>query len=332
MRRPLFLTRLAGSLAAGSLLLAGCAQALPQPSPDAASDEPQPVLTVEQTGAVLDDVGQVLAAADSSGNVDGLSARLVDPALRIRVAQFRLNSRSQGSRPPTTLTTEDQIVVVAAEDAWPRTVVAVTVTPSGSTTPLLLVLRQADARSPYLLYGWVRLFPGVETPVMAAPEIGSRMLAADADGFRATPADVLTWYSDVLEKGAESQHADAFEPDLYSETLQSEIETGRESLEGIAQITLDALAVRDGVVALETADGGALVVGQVTTSTGYKKTLSGATLTLGGEAGAWLGDGNVPALASVRHDSVIAFYVPASDSQKITVLGAERALTDASKV
>ena len=324
--------RIAFAAVAGSLALAGCTQALPTPSPDAVSEVAMPVLTVEQVDGVLADVGSVLALADSSGDVSGLSDRLAEPALTIRSAQFRLNSLSGGSRPPSPLTTEDRVVVVAAENGWPRTLMAVTVTPASSTTPLLLVLRQQDARSPYLLTSWVSLFPGVETPAMAAPQVGSAMLAGDAEGLRATPADVLTWYGNVLSDGAESEHADAFAPDIYSEKLQEELETGRASVEGIGTIGLDALADTGGVVAFETADGGALVVGQVTTSTNYKKTLSGATLTLGGEAAAWLGDGAVPALASVRHDSMIAFYVPASESEQITVLGAERALTNASKV
>ena len=324
--------RIAFAAAAGSLALAGCTQVLPAPGPEPVSDVALPALTVEQVDDVLADVGSVLALADSSGDVSGLAERLADPALAIRNAQFRLNSLSDGSRPPTPLTTEDRVVVVAAENGWPRMLMAVTVTPSSSTTPLLLVLRQQDARSQYLLTSWVSLFPGVETPAMAAPQVGSAMLPGDAEGLRATPAEVLTWYGSVLADGPESEHAEAFAPDIYSQKLQDELESGRESVEGIGTISLDALADTGGVVAFETADGGALVVGQVTTSTNYKKTLSGATLTLGGEAAAWLGGGNVSALAAIRHDSMIAFHVPASESEQITVLGAERALTNASKV
>ncbi len=332
MSRPTHLSRVAASIAVGSALLAGCAQEIPQPSPDGVASEPQPVLAVEQGEAVLQAIGEVLAAADSSRDAGSLAARLADPALKLRAAQYTLAERSDGAREPTPLTTEDQVLILGATDGWPRTVMAVTQPPSGETAPLLIVVRQDDARSPYKLQDWVRLFPGVETPAMGSSDVGSLPLEPSAEGLRATPADTLSWYGDLLVNGTESEHADAFEPDPYVEALQAEIANGRTSLEGIADITLNALAERDGVIALETADGGALVVGQITTSTGYKKTLSGSTLVLSGEAGDWLGDGKVPALASVRHDSMVAFYVPPSEDGKITVLGADRVLTDASKV
>jgi hypothetical protein len=321
-----------GSIAVASALLAGCAQEIPEPSPQPAASEPAPVLTVEQTESVLAAIGEVLAAADSSRDEAALSARLADPALKLRAAQYTLADRSDGEREPTPLTTEDQVLILGATEGWPRTVMAVTQPPSGQTAPLLIVVRQDNARSPYKLRAWVRLFAGIETPAMGSVEVGSLPLEKDAEGLRATPADTLTWYGDLLTTGSESEHADAFEEDPYVTALQAEVETGRTSLEGIAEITVNSLAERDGVIALQTADGGALVVGQLITSTGYKKTLSGSTLELSGEAGDWLGDGTVPALASVRHDSMVAFYVPPSADGKITVLGADRVLTDASKV
>lgn len=326
------LARVIGSVAVGSALLAGCAQEIPQPDPEAPASESAPVLTLEQTESVLKAIGEVLAAADASRDEGALSARLADPALKLRTAQYTLADRSDGAREPTPLTTEDQVIILGASDGWPRTVMAVTQPPSGETAPLLIVVRQDSPRSVYKLHSWVRLFAGVETPAMGSVEVGSLPLDKDADGLRATPADTLTWYGDLLTKGSASEHADAFEEDPYVAALEAEVENGRTSLEGIAEITVNSLAERDGVIALQTADGGALVVGQVVTSTGYKKTLSGATLELSGEAGDWLGDGNVPALASVRHDSMVAFYVPPSPDGTITVLGADRVLTDASKV
>lgn len=320
-----------GALALG--LLAGCAAPPPAPNPPGPPDEPLPVLTVNQSDAVLTALGETLAAADPSGDAGALDARVTDPARGLRAAQYTLAERSDGDRPPPPITTDDDVIMLGAAEAWPRTFMAVTAPPEGSATPLLLVLRQADARSPFRLHSWARLFPGVETPEMAGPEIGSRQLAADAEGLVVTPAEALDRYADVLATGEASEHDDSFTPDPYVQQLQSELQAGRSSLEGIAEIRVNGASSPESIVALETTDGGALVVGVVRTSTDYKKTLSGATLRLGGEAGDWLGDGNVPALANVVHDSMVVFYVPPADSEgKIAVLGAEPVLVAASKV
>lgn len=333
MRSRANLVRVAGALATGSLLLAGCAAAVPEPDPEPTPDGPFPALTVPQGAAVLDAVGEALAAADGARDPAQLEGRLADPAKSLRAAQYTLAERSQGQRTPTPLTTNEQVLVVAATEGWPRTFVAVTEPAEGSTAPLLLTLRQPDARSPYRLISWARLFPGAEVPSMAGPEVGSPQLGADADGLVVTPAEALARYADVLTNGSASQHADSFIPDPYVAQQQAEIKTGRDSLQGIAEITVNAAVDGGATVVLETADGGALVIGKITTTTGYRKTLAGSTLRLGGEAGAWLGDGTVPSLANVRHDSLVAFYVPPAETEaKIVPLGAERVLVDASRV
>jgi hypothetical protein len=208
---------------------------------------------------------------------------------------------------------------------------AVTEPPQGGNAPLLIVLRQAEPRDQYKLVSWVRLFPGVETPEMAGPQAGSPQLPHDAEGLLASPGETVARYADVLAKGSESAHAGFFAPDTHREHVRADLETSRASVREIAEVSFIATGERDSAVSLETADGGALVVGLVRTSAGFRKTLAGSTLTLGGDIGDWLGDGNVPSRADARHASMVAFYVPPAGEGTVTVLGAERVLTDASK-
>lgn len=329
-RRPRSVVRALAALVALPLLLSACAVALPEPDPDPTPPAPLPVLEVGQIEDVLADVGEVLVAGDAALDPALLGGRVGDPALSMRSAQYTLATRSDGARPLTALTVEDQVLVVAATDTWPRSVAVITTVPEGATVPLLLVLDQADARSPYLLRSWVRLFPGVETPQFAGPEVGSPVVAPDADGFVATPAAALTAYADVLANGEASASFPTFGADRYIEQLTGELAANRTALEGIADVTFAAAPAEGGLTALGTADGGVLVVGTITSTTTYAKTLEGATITLGGPVGEWLGDGTVGTTASATYTSTVAFAIPvAAEGATITVLGAERVLVDA---
>jgi hypothetical protein len=329
-RRGAFVRR-AASAGLGVALLAGCAPGLPEPDPDAAQAEPLPVLTLDQGESVLAETGETIAAADQALDGGRLGARAAGPAHELRQAQYTLAQRSGGERPPSALTTADQVLILGATEGWPRTIMAVTEPPQGGNAPLLIVLRQAEPRDRYKLVSWVRLFPGVQTPEMAGPQAGSPQLPPDAEGLLASPGETVARYADVLAKGAESKHAGFFAADPYREQLKADLDASRASLREIAEVAFIATGERDSAVAMETADGGALVVGLVRTSTGFRKTLAGATLSLGGDIGDWLGDGQVPSRADARHASMVAFYVPPAGEGTVTVLGAERVLTDATK-
>lgn len=323
--------RTVAALALSPVLLAGCAASVPETSPDPVPAEPLPVLSTEQVEEVLDAVGEVLAAADSAQDGALLDPRVGVPARDLRAAQYTLAERSDGSRAPTPLTTEEEVLVVAATDGWPRTVMAVTLPPEESTVHLLLVLEQEDPRSAYTLRSWARLFPGTETPELASPEVGSAQPDADAEGLVATPAETVARYADVLVNGSESEYAAQFETDPYAEQLAEGLASSRSTLEGIADVQFTAAPVEDQLAVLATADGGALVVGTIASTTTYDKTLEGSTVTLGGDVGDWLEDGDVGQTATVDHTSTVAFLVPADgDGETISVLGAERVLTSAS--
>lgn len=332
MSRRIRSFRALGAGMATAAALAACAVVLPQPNPDPVPGDPQPVLSVAQADEVLGAVGEVLAAADAAADVNVLATRADNPALTLRLAQYTLAERSGGARVPTPLTTDDQVLVIAASESWPRTIMAITTPPEGTNLPLLLVIRQEEPRGQYLLSSWVRLFPGIETPPVASPEVGSAELPPDATDLLVTPADALAQYSDFLVNGAASPYAANFAEDPLFLQLRGGLETNVATLQGIADVFFTAAPLEGYVVSLATADGGALVVGSIATVTTYTKTLEGATLTLGGEIGQWLGDGTVETSASAGYDTPVAMYVPpAGGAGVITVLGAERVLVNATK-
>ena len=327
--------RVSLALAAG-LVLTGCSPELPQPTPQAAPAVPPPAVTLEQSERVLANVGEVLASGDAALAPTELASRVSGPALAARTAEYAVATATANAQPVTALPLTPQTLVVAGTTSWPRTQLVVTEQPDDLTSPRLLVLRQETPRSPYALWAWARLLPGVRMPATASPEVGSEPVAADATTLVATPADVVVQYADVLGNGDASAFAASFAaPDPYRERITA----GRTQFQGIAAqgsgtFTETYAAVPDQIVALETADGGAIVVGGMTTASTL--TISGASLTVPPEYAAVSG-GALPAGAvlrnslSVAYTDVVAFYVPpAGAAAPIQVLGAEHTFTSAS--
>jgi len=337
MRPPLATRTARTGLALGlALTLTGCAPDLPAPQPRAVPAVPPPATTPEQSDRILADLGAVLAAADTALSAPALASRVSGPALAARTAEYAVAGATAGAQPVTALPVAAQTVVVPSTTEWPRTQIVVTEQPDDLSSPRLLVLRQESPRAAYTLWGWARLLPGAQMPATATPTTGSAPLPADAPGLVATPADVAAQYADLLANGAGSAFAASFTPtDPYRELIA----TGRAENQRLAAsasgiFTETYVAVPDGVVAHATADGGALVVAEMTSSSAL--TVSAASIPIPIEFAAVSG-GAVPPGAVLRnslavtYSDVVVFYVPpAAAAAPIQVLGAEHTFTSAS--
>ncbi|ACQ79591.1 conserved hypothetical protein [Beutenbergia cavernae DSM 12333] len=320
---------LAAALTAAALALLGaCAQ--PEP-PEVAADpppeQPLPVLTVDQQNAVLAAVGDAMATADASADADALAPRVAGPAAEMRGASYALQSASDGELVPQPFTSEQQVTVVGATDEWPRAFMAVTVEPEGGTVPLILSLRQNGPRDPYVLLGWSRLLPGVQTPSVAAPTIGSAQLGGDAEGLVLTPIETLEHFADLLWN-PESAYADEFGSDPYRPLIQDERDTLAQSVDEAGEVTMGATAGLP-LVAFQTADGGAITMGSVESTVELTKTVEGSTLSVGGEIASALGADEVEvasALTATYLQSVTFYIPPAGSEDPVQLIGAERVL------
>lgn len=325
--------RAAALAAAASLVLAACAPALPEPAPAAVPAVPPPALTIDQSDRVLGQIGTILASADAALSTTGLQTRLSGPALASRTAEYAVTTATAGAKGLTSLQMNAQTLVVPSTETWPRTEFVVTEQPDDLSSPRLLVLQQADPRSQYTLWGWARLLPGIKMPATAAPTVGSAPLPPDATGLAATPTDVVAQYADVLLNGDASAYAAAFAaPDSYRQGIAA----GRAPLAQVASQASGAFTetytpVADQTFALSTADGGALVVAAMSTSSALS--FSGASLPLPPELAAVSGGALAPGAElrsslAVTYSDVIAFYVPPAGAKSpVQVLGAEHIRT-----
>lgn len=313
-------------------VLAGCATPLPQATPEPVPAVPPPAVSVAQSQRVLDAVAEVVAAGDVANDAAGLPARLEGPALAIRTAEYVRNAATEGGRPPTVLPFEEQALIVPETDAWPRTQLVVTEQPDDLQAPRILVLRQDGPRDPYRMWGWARLLPGVTMPPTAAPEVGSPTLAPDAEGLLMTPAEALTQYTDVLTHGDASSFAGSFAPDAFRTAVESERAERATPLGDAATLTQSYQAGAEPVVALQTVDGGAIVVGELSTTTTFALTEPGGKIDVEPFYSRLAGGATTAGTSLTRvFGGVVVMYVPpAGSGAQVQVLAGEQAVTGAS--
>lgn len=312
--------------AAAAVALAGCGADLPQPNPEPAPAVAPPALADSQVDAILADLGSVLTAADAARDPQLLTSRVAGPALAIRSAEYQIATATQDASAVTVIPSAAQAVVVPDSTTWPRTFYVVTEQPEGLASPLLLTLRQADPRSRYVLWSWARLLPGVKMPPTADPEIGSLPLEPDAPGLLVAPKDVAGQYADVLTHGDASAFAATFAPDAFRSALSTALAAISEAVKDVGSVAETYAAVDGGTTAVATADGGALVISELTTVSTF--TLTSGKLTLTGDTAALLGRAEVGSNVAVTYAGAVAFFVPpAGSDQQVQVLAAEHAQT-----
>lgn len=320
--------RAAALVAAIVLLAAACSASLPSAVPEAQA-VPPPALTAAQSQAVVAAVGQVLSAADKSLDASALPARLTGPALAMRSAEYVRAAATGGAKPPTTLPASEASAVIPQTDVWPRTMLVLTDQPDDLTARRVLILQQASPREQYKLWGWARMFPG-EFPTTAALPTGSTVLPDEGTGLVVQPSQVLAQYADVLANGAASPSGAAFAADTFRTATEAN-RTQQQALaaEGGATFTETYAPVGGPVVSLATQNGGALVVGQLTT-TSTITAAAGGTLTNSDPFLATLA-GAAPTTSLVRtYTDVLIFYVPpASAGGQVVAVAAEQIVTAA---
>ncbi len=322
---------------AGTLLLGACAVPVPEFTPPPAESQVFPVLDESRLDRVLAAVNETLKEADQDADKGELTPRVSGRAAQMRGWEYSLAEATKEAEmedpyTPQPLGTDPAVSVIAATAEWPRHIMVITDPPEGGNIPLLLALAQDEPRDEYTLRGWVRLMPGVTTPQFHAPESGSEQLEPDAEGLLISPAETVSAYADVLNKGEESKQRKNFAEDQYQELLDEELKGLKESLDVAGKVTQETKEAGS-TMAMSTFDGGAIVFGGMTSEQTYEKTVAQAKMKVGSLVAAKNdGEADVTSKLTAVYQHMIAFYVPAEDSdEKISVLGAERVLSSVKK-
>lgn len=315
------------------LAVTGCSQGeLTAPSGAEQSGTAQsgtPNLDSARIDSVLSDVQETLTAGDAEMSTDDLKARVADPALRLRAAQYALARAKGATATPLDLTAQTVTVTNAA--SWPRAIVDIAQADEGDL-PIVYVLRQDGPRSGYKLVNWTRLLGGTSLTTISADQ-GSPYVGADATGFVMTPAQAVSAYVDMLN--GQTAGDDHFTTDEFAQTYLDEAASINQSVQAAGSVTAEAEAPDDdsGISGVVLKDGSALVAASFTYTHTYARTVKDSTMKLGGAA-AQLNEGDDSVIGTVTTHYLVTVLIQIPDQDtggKASVVGAERAIESVSR-
>lgn len=307
-----------------SLMLVGCGgsgggtSAVPDPV------GPHPVVRGLQAKGILDRVSGAAAASASSGTADRIGERLVGPEKDLLTASLKLPANLRPVGPATDLTWRR--LLVPTQSGWPRWFVAVGQSTS-RTTPVVWVLWSQDARRPYGLWGELLMLPAAELPEVARADRGAPEVSDDGTGLVVSPKDVAVRYADVLSAGPGSRHGQTFAADVFREQVLRKTAGDRVQLLKLKGTVTSQHAVRGTPMALRTADGGALVIAELTETYTVKVPANAGSVTVGDpQVAALAGRASFTRQVVQTSTELVAFAVPSTSAGgQVRVIAATKA-------
>ncbi|MBE1875931.1 hypothetical protein [Myceligenerans pegani] len=310
-------------------LLAGCAEELPVPEPEPAVVGA--VVTEEQEKTIISRVAESVETATKGRKTGALEERMAGPALTVRTSQIEVARKIKSDEQVTNLPMSMQSVMLPSDPEWPRTSLAVSTQPKDLTAPVLYAFEQRSARSDYKLWAWARLLPGVTLPQFASTDTGTEEVAADdGESLTMSPARAVAAYADVLSEEDDSKFAKRIEDDDFRDLMRKQ-ESAQKKADGWkkseGKYSFSATADEDeGVQAMRTVDGGAIVLGAINSSQVIQLQDKAEAPPSDGfvTQKALFGDQDVTNVLRTKYLDVVALYVPpAGSDDKLRLVGFE---------
>lgn len=333
----------------GITLVAGCQAPVPvegdQPTteapdvPEAPSQPvPYPAVTEAQFERIMERVANQVALSDQTLDGELLEQRLVDPVLRHRVSQYELRRWDEGLGQLVGIPAAPiRLLVPQQTREWPRTVMAVIQEgPELNAPTIAVVLRQESPRDNYYLSYATLLAPEVILPPMPPVTVGTPRLARDSKLVSLSPEETVSLYGDVLRRGSNSRgwlDFDTLTDDLYALVGPDGQNLRRESLGSDLELETTILPTDYPIVALSTADNGALVFGTLEETETVRPLEDGATINATPSVRALTGEPSSTEGFIARYEMQIVWYVPPIGSEeRARVVGYGYLLVDAKEV
>lgn len=337
------------AVAVSALLFTGCSAdawpelaATPTPTPTETVVVPEgqqaPAVTKPQAERILTRIAATVAEADEAMDEQLAATRLDGAALAARSTNYTLRGKvKKYDAPAPVLTKPLEIVLPQANDSWPRSFMAV-VDDEESKTSSIMVLTQQDAWSPYKLAYSASLEASTTMPDLAPVYIGAVQPAPDSPFLIMAPQDVAAAYSDIIDKGEDSEYYDLFEAegDQLRESIaadrESRLATFNETGKRTATMSFDSAPGKYGPMSLATVESGAIIAVNINETETVKPTEREAVIRLPDNP-------TVKALTGADQSSKgfqttftdqVFFYVPGQGStEKIRLLGYSSDILDA---
>lgn len=338
------LSALTVGAAAGAVLLSGCqgpVAAAPAPTSTTKAVPVTPAaVTEQQANRIVANAATVEQNADAALAASTLNARFAGPALALRSAVYTVKKQAKTTPLPEAIPTsgaDTRVVLPEATHAWPRTLFAVVTAPaSAKRAPVALTLVQATPRDPYRVQYETALVPGVTLPLLPSALLGAARLKPDTRLLSIAPGALPADYGLLLRQAhapIAAGFATAGDP-LLKKVGEPAKAAVVKSLGSTARITFeDGLPDPSAVVAMATADSGALVAVPLTetwtvkpTKSGVKVKPSGATEILAKTKSSTKG------IASTYGYQLLFSVPPAGSKDPVRLLGYAQGLISAKEL
>jgi hypothetical protein len=297
-------------------------------------------LTEEQATRIVHRAAEVAAKADAGLDAKLLAERFSGAALELRSAAYRVRAKSPKAALPVAVPVTGSVtrlLVPEATDSWPRTLFAVVADKrKPKVAPVALAMVQDDPRSDYRVRYAMGLVGGAKLPTMPSALDGAFRLDAGARVLSVAPGELATEYGSVLRDTASPAAADF---DVTHDALLKAVGEAAKKriakdLGATAGITFsDLKADPSAVVALSTADAGALVAVQLEEQWTVKPKRSGVTVRpSGGTRILSKTESTAKGIRSV-YGYQLLFAVPSAGStQPVVLLGYDQGLVSAKEL
>lgn len=301
--------------------IAGCSgsgERMAQPA--AADSRPYPIVVLPQAQGILDAVDRAVESGVVARTAEAFGPRVIGPYRDIALAKGRVDAARKVK--PVVPAVERRRLIVPTSTSWPRFFVAVCDV-KGQATPALRVMLSQSARSQYGLWAELLMLPGATLPETAAATNGAQALASNATGLEMSPRQVVEAFARYLNSSGK-EGADDFAPNEFSDQVIKRLANDRKAQAGAATVTSTHTPDVQSVFALRTADGGALVIGQMTQKYTVK-VKSGRTVTVDPALGALAGGKTRFTKSFTRTATeVVAFGVPPRGTGPVNVIAAQK--------
>ncbi len=321
IRRPALSPVLLVVALLAAVLPAGCASPPAGTSATGTSTTPHPVVVAVQAQGILLAVAAAVDASTHAAKAGDLGPRVVGPLQQQEAAQLKLPAALRS----TPVGAQSwQRLVVPSQYGWPRWFLAVGSLPS-RPTPLLSVLSSSTARVPYGLWAQLAMLPGASLPGTAPVEQGAAAVPPAAGGLLVAPQDVGPQYADLLTRGASSPAAAHFAPDVFRTQVTQQLARDKAAFVRYGTVAARHTAQPGAVLALRTADGGALVIAVLSETYVVKVRASAGTVKVDPTLAALAGKDRFSTQVTRTSQEVVAFVVPAQGSTaRVQVVAASK--------
>lgn len=315
MRRSLRLSAVAA--VAACTVLAGCSEEpLPSPSPRPTS-EVVPVVNGDQLDRILERVVPGVAEADAAKDGAKLEPVADGSAFNARTATYRLSAADPALPMPAAIGADRVSAAVPQNQAWPRTVLAVTKAGAEDGQPEVLLLTQASARDQYKLTAYSSMIPRSTFPVLPALRDGVEVVAPDdGEGLMMAPQDAVAAYAKLLSEGSASPEKEKFAASPSTDAVIAAQDESRNALAGPAcpdcfSVTFTHTPNAENLWAFRTHDGGVFVLAQIDAST-VMTSNGGAQITLHQELRALSGRPVLSSTGTFGYQEMVGLFIPPS--------------------